>query len=98
MKIQQTKHVGVQPVMLGLYGMGGMGKTLICKALCNRFYSEYAGRVCHVEFQNDKDFIQVFQKILKDLTDVNQGLLYRATDLLQVLHFETQCHEDIGSF
>lgn len=98
MKMIPTGHVGVQPVTLGLYGMGGMGKTLICKALCNRFHSESAGRVCHAEFQNDGDLLQVSQKILKDLTDVSKGLLHRAADLTQVLDLRIQCHDYFGSF
>ena len=79
--------------MLGLHGMGGMGKTLICKALCNHLHSSYAGRVCHAELQMKGDIIKVFQKILRDLTDINEGLLLRATDPDQVVVLETKlCH------
>jgi hypothetical protein len=34
---------------LGLYGMGGLGKTTMCRALCRYFHEGFYGRVCHVE-------------------------------------------------
>lgn len=34
---------------LGLYGMGGLGKTTMCRALCRYFHEDFYGRVCHVE-------------------------------------------------
>ncbi|KAG0575840.1 hypothetical protein KC19_5G034700 [Ceratodon purpureus] len=34
---------------LGLYGMGGLGKTTMCRALCKYFHEDFYGRVCHVE-------------------------------------------------
>jgi ABC-type dipeptide/oligopeptide/nickel transport system ATPase subunit len=39
---------------LGLYGMGGVGKTTLCKALCSYFQGEFCGRVCHVELTSDQ--------------------------------------------
>ena len=34
---------------LGLYGMGGLGKTTMCRALCTYFHEDFYGRVCHIE-------------------------------------------------
>ena len=36
--------------MIGLYGIGGLGKTTLCNSLCNHYYAEYAGKVSIVEF------------------------------------------------
>jgi hypothetical protein len=38
---------------LGLYGMGGLGKTTLCGAMCSYFQAEFRGRVYHVEVQGD---------------------------------------------
>jgi GTPase SAR1 family protein len=41
---------------LGLYGMGGLGKTTMCKELCSYFGPRLFHRVCHVEIgSNDTD-------------------------------------------
>jgi len=34
---------------LGLYGMGGLGKTTMSRALCMFYYKHFNGRVFHVE-------------------------------------------------
>jgi ABC-type dipeptide/oligopeptide/nickel transport system ATPase subunit len=35
--------------VLGLYGLGGIGKTTLAGALCDYFYSDFANRTCHLE-------------------------------------------------
>jgi hypothetical protein len=35
--------------VLGLYGSSGVGKTTLCKALCDYFSGEFFGRVCYVD-------------------------------------------------
>jgi len=48
--------------VVGIYGVGGIGKTITCKTLCNELSSDYGGRVCHVEFEstclNSKELLQ----------------------------------------
>ena len=39
---------------LGLYGMGGVGKTTLCKAMCAFYQGEFGGRVCYVELPSDQ--------------------------------------------
>jgi GTPase SAR1 family protein len=38
---------------LGLYGMGGVGKSTFCEAMCSYFQAEFRGRVCHVELLSE---------------------------------------------
>jgi len=56
--------------VVGLHGVGGIGKTTTCKTLSNELLREYDGRVCHLEFQSgpSKDSIELLQKALVDLT------------------------------
>jgi len=57
--------------VVGIYGVGGIGKTTTCKTLCNDWLDEYEGRVCHIEFPIVPLSIsrEFFQKVLRDLTN-----------------------------
>jgi len=50
------KQIGLSQMykvkVVGIFGVGGIGKTTTCKTLCNELSSKYQGRVCHVEFDN----------------------------------------------
>lgn len=69
--------------MLGLYGMGGLGKSTICKAPCNHFQEEFCGRVCHVELGNE-DPLSLQMQVLKKLS-VNDEIRRNIKDPLQVM-------------
>jgi len=73
--------------VVGLYGVGGIGKTTTCKTLCNELSSKYEGRVCHIEFpivpsSDSKEFLQ---KVLRDLTQ-------KSVDVIQHLN-EGECKD-----
>lgn len=55
---------------MGLYGMGGIGKTSICKALCNDFFTEYHGKVCHAELEKGSKE-SLLREVLKNLTNTS---------------------------
>lgn len=75
--------------VVGVYGIGGAGKTLLCKALCNVYSAEFAGRVLHIELKGYKDFkkeniIEAQKLILESLTDARTQLLRRISSVEQV--------------
>lgn len=76
--------------VVGVHGMGGSGKTLLCKALCNIHHAEFPGRVLHVELKGYKDFkpeniIETQKLILETLTDASSVLLRKISSVEQVL-------------
>ena len=60
--------------VMGLYGMGGMGKTSICKAMCNELLQKFKGKVCHVEMKSASE-VELLRGALKRLTSTRPELL-----------------------
>lgn len=48
-KTKRMEREGAVYKCLGLYGMGGVGKSTLCKAMQSYFQGEFGGRVCRVE-------------------------------------------------
>jgi GTPase SAR1 family protein len=67
-----TKSCGAR--MLGVYGVGGIGKTTACKVLCNDYFEEFEGKVCHIEFGIGSKLL-ILQEVLKRLTETSQELI-----------------------
>jgi len=66
--------------VVGIYGVGGIGKTSTCKTLCNEFSSKFEGRICHIEFPVVPSSVskEFFQKVLR-------GLIRKSMDVIQQL-------------
>ena len=57
--------------MIGLHGRGGMGKTQVCKMMCNDMEGEFDGKVCHVELEHKlpQRKHELVKKVLTTLTN-----------------------------
>lgn len=74
-KIKQSKvslAYGVRVV--GVYGIGGIGKTTICKAMCNDLSKEYRGKVAHAELESRPED-ELLKEVLRRLTGTKPELM-----------------------
>ncbi|KAG0595697.1 hypothetical protein M758_UG189500 [Ceratodon purpureus] len=66
-KIQISSNpLKVGPLRLGLYGMGGSRKTIMCKVIGNQMMQQYMGKVCHIEF-GSLEVLQIRIKMLQNI-------------------------------
>ncbi|KAG0580767.1 hypothetical protein KC19_4G197800 [Ceratodon purpureus] len=70
--------------VVGLYGMGGIGKTTACKALCNDLVIQFKGRVCYIEF-GSMSKVESLKEMLRRLTKTNHDILGQLNDEGQCL-------------
>ncbi|KAG0592069.1 hypothetical protein KC19_1G222500 [Ceratodon purpureus] len=64
--------------VIGYYGVGGLGKTTMCKVLCNALALEFEDKVCHVEMApNPSSSLKLLhlQEVLKKLTSTSEEVL-----------------------
>eukprot|EP01018_Ginkgo_biloba_P033964 Gb_01384 [translate_table: standard] len=61
--------------LLAVYGMGGTGKTTLCKILCNHFLNEFRGRACHITLGIGISILDLQKKVLRELTGASKDLL-----------------------
>ena len=79
--------------MIGLYGLGGMGKTQICKLMCNELDGEFDGKVCHVELGKQSKH-ELIKKILTTLTNTSVEVVQEVgEDKVFILYNQKHFHE-----
>lgn len=72
-KLDQKRKDG-RDAILGFYGMGGLGKTTLCKALCNHFQQDFNGRVYYLDFGSG-DALAILEEALRRLTNSRSDLI-----------------------
>ena len=70
-EVEVSSKYGVRVV--GVYGVGGLGKTSVCKALCNNQFAKYDGRACLAELCA-RSLGELQKDVLCELTQVNSEL------------------------
>jgi tetraacyldisaccharide-1-P 4'-kinase len=79
-KIQETIMSSKHKVcIIGYYGIGGIGKTTMCKTLCNEL-SEFEGKVCHIELAANRSLVELLKEVLKNLTSTSEELLQQLNE------------------
>lgn len=53
---------------MDIYGVGDIGKTTMCKTLCNEFNRKFNATMCKVELRQEH-YVQLLQKTLNMLAN-----------------------------
>ena len=72
--------------IIGIYGLGGIGKTNLCEIAYNKFVGEFSGRACLVEIRSKtRSSLESQRDVLRALTGAHDELLNSVTDFGKVL-------------
>ncbi|KAG0627336.1 hypothetical protein M758_2G192700 [Ceratodon purpureus] len=88
--VEDTK-LGV--LLLGLYGMAGLGKTTMSKALNDYFHRELMGRVCHLELGDSSKALMRQKEVLEKLWGLKNDVLDGVKDVDQGRALMRNCLE-----
>ena len=78
-------------MFLGLYGMAGVGKTTMSKALCDCFRRDYLERVCYLDLGGASQVLERLKQMMKTLCRFEDNFLSRLNDPEEVI-----CGTDIS--
>lgn len=76
-------HSETSAQVLGLYGMGGFGKTTMSMSLCNRFRNESL-RVCFIDIKDEIKALERQQLVMRKLLNLDNRLVQDVRHLAQV--------------
>jgi translation initiation factor RLI1 len=76
----QSKDIIGRVQVVGLYGMGGIGKTTACKILCNNLSIDYHDKVYHAELGSLSE-MELLRKVLKAFSNLDVELLNGISNL-----------------
>ncbi|GLJ35325.1 hypothetical protein SUGI_0710610 [Cryptomeria japonica] len=76
----EESNIAPDTNFLAVYGKHGIGKTTLCKILCNYFPTQAGWRVCHIQVGNGQDHLAQQKLALKHLTGASQSLLEAVTN------------------
>ncbi len=105
MQVIEEKMIDVQQnystddvCVLGLYGMGGIGKSSICKALCNEFFTRFHGKVCYAKLGKKKEE-KLLREVLQNLISKSSFERLSGCGLAKVCsRFDTVAEEVLGFY
>ncbi|KAG0562315.1 hypothetical protein KC19_9G136400 [Ceratodon purpureus] len=80
-------------LLLGLYGMAGLGKTTMSKALTDYFHRELMGRVCHLELGDSSKALMRQKEVLEKLWGLKNDVLDGVKDVDQGRTLMRNCLE-----
>ena len=78
-------------MFLGLYGVAGVGKTTMSKALCDCFRRDYLERVCYLDLGSASKVLERLKQVMKTLCRSEDNFLSRLNDPNEVI-----CATDIS--
>ena len=72
--------------IIGIYGLGGIGKSNLCQIAYNKFVGEYCGRACLIETgSKTRSSLETQREVLRALTGAHDELLNSVTIVDKVL-------------